>query len=36
MDSKNKSAFILGPIYLICLTYIGSIICYFLKTMCKD
>ncbi|CAD8124013.1 unnamed protein product [Paramecium sonneborni] len=36
LDSENRSAFILGPIYLICIGYLGFIICYFLKTICAD
>lgn len=36
LESEHKNGFILGPIYLICLGYLGSICCYLLRTLCKD
>ncbi|CAD8199493.1 unnamed protein product [Paramecium octaurelia] len=36
LESENKNTFILGPIYLICLGYLGSIFCYLMRTMCRD
>lgn len=36
LESENINGFFLGPIYLICLGYLGSIGCYLLRTMCRD
>ncbi|CAD8116152.1 unnamed protein product [Paramecium sonneborni] len=36
LESENRNIFILGPIYLVSLGYLGSIICYLLKTICRD